>query len=134
MRLARAMLRPEARLVILDEPFRGLDRQRRRELLVLAREYWKSATLLCITHDIDETRGFDRVLVVEQGKIVEAGNPDVLAASHNSRYAQLLDAETDIRTEMWSGSKWRKVRIDGGKLSEEPRIAADRDRELMDLL
>jgi ATP-binding cassette subfamily B protein len=32
-RLGRGPLRPGVRLVILDEPFRGLDRQRRRELL-----------------------------------------------------------------------------------------------------
>ena len=51
VRLGRAMLREEARLVILDEPFRGLERERRRRLLERARAYWRGATLLCITHD-----------------------------------------------------------------------------------
>ena len=37
VRLGRGLLRPGARLVILDEPFRGLDRERRRELLARTR-------------------------------------------------------------------------------------------------
>ncbi|MFO1353107.1 MAG: ABC transporter ATP-binding protein, partial [Gammaproteobacteria bacterium] len=40
VRLGRAMLRPGVRLVILDEPFRGLDREQRRALLAQARRYW----------------------------------------------------------------------------------------------
>ena len=55
------------RLAILDEPFRGLDRAQRHELLARAREVWRDATLLCVTHDIEETLSFDRVLVVDAG-------------------------------------------------------------------
>ncbi len=119
VRLGRAMLRADARLVILDEPFRGLDRQRRRELLARAREYWRDATLLCITHDVDETRAFDRVLVIERGKIVEDGSPALLAKSRASRYTQLLQAEGDVRTGMWSSGLWRRVRVESGTLIEE---------------
>ena len=50
------MLRPGVRLVILDEPCRGLDREQRRELLARTRQLWRQATLLCITHDVGETR------------------------------------------------------------------------------
>jgi ABC-type bacteriocin/lantibiotic exporter with double-glycine peptidase domain len=52
VRFGRALLRPETRLVILDEAFRGLDRERRRDLLRRARHLWADATLLCITHDV----------------------------------------------------------------------------------
>ena len=55
VRLGRAMLRPDVRLVILDEPFRGLDREQRRELLGRARKLWRDATLLCIMHNLEET-------------------------------------------------------------------------------
>src|SRR6185503_2177089 len=79
VRLGRALLRDEARLVILDEPFRGLDRDQRRSLLRRARQVWRHATLLCITHDVSETLGFERVLVVEGGKIVEDATPRLLA-------------------------------------------------------
>ncbi|MEZ4860194.1 MAG: ATP-binding cassette domain-containing protein [Caldilineaceae bacterium] len=62
VRLGRALLRPNARLVILDEPFRGLDRAKRRQLLHNARSHWRNTTFLCITHDVGETQHFGRVL------------------------------------------------------------------------
>jgi len=44
-RLGRALLHPGVRLVILDEPFRGLDIGQRHVLLQRAREVWRDATL-----------------------------------------------------------------------------------------
>src|SRR5262249_11850696 len=65
VRLARAMLRSQVRLAILDEPFRGLDRERRAALLRAARRLWANVTLLCVSHDVVQTKDFDRVLVIE---------------------------------------------------------------------
>jgi ABC-type bacteriocin/lantibiotic exporter with double-glycine peptidase domain len=118
VRLGRAMLRAGVRLVILDEPFRGLDRDRRRALLKRARRLWKGATLICITHDISDTLSFERVLVVENGHIVEDGIPFELSKQANSRYRCLLDAEEAVRRGLWSGVKWRRLRLDRGYLSE----------------
>ena len=67
MRLGRALLRPDVRLVILDEPFRGLDRDARHALMAFVREHWRGATLVCVSHDVAETQDFDRVLVVDAG-------------------------------------------------------------------
>ena len=55
VRLGRAFLHRDARLVLLDEPFRGLDRDKRSELLSRARRLWNNSTLLCVTHDLAET-------------------------------------------------------------------------------
>ncbi|HMF55622.1 MAG TPA: ABC transporter ATP-binding protein, partial [Pyrinomonadaceae bacterium] len=118
VRLGRAMLRPNVRLVILDEPFRGLDREHRRELLARARELWKEATLLCVTHDIGETRAFGRVLVVEGGRVVEDGSPVDLARAPASRYRNLLDAEEAVRAGLWADVTWRRLRLERGRLSE----------------
>jgi len=87
--LGRAMLRHGARLVILDEPFLGLERDRRRALLGQVRQRWTGRTLLYVTHDVHETRGFDRVIVMERGRIVEDGEPLVLAQMAASRYRRL---------------------------------------------
>jgi len=122
VRLGRGLLRPGVRLVILDEPFRGLDRERRRELLARARRWWwRTATLLCITHDVSETRGFDRVLVVEAGQIVEDAAPADLAARPGSRYRALLEAEREVREGLWSSGVWRRLRLEGGRLVEAGR-------------
>jgi ATP-binding cassette subfamily B protein len=118
VRFGRALLRGEPRLVILDEPFRGLDRERRRALLAGARAWWKNATLICVTHDVGETRGFDRVIVIEGGRVVEDGPPAELAARDGSRYSELLAREESIRAGLWTGPGWRRLRIDGGHLTD----------------
>src|SRR5262249_12647916 len=107
VRLGRALVRSDARLVLLDEPFRGLDREQRRALLRRARQVWREATLLCVTHDIGETHDFERVLVVEAGRVVEDGCPAALAAAP-SRYRALLDAEQALHSELWSREHWRR--------------------------
>lgn len=121
VRLGRAMLRPDVRLAILDEPFRGLDRERRRELLARSRELWLGATLVCITHDVGETLSFERVLVVEGGRIVEDGAPAELALQPRSRYRSLLEAEEEVREKLWAGVAWRRLHLEKGHLSETLR-------------
>ncbi|MEK6289576.1 MAG: ATP-binding cassette domain-containing protein [Acidobacteriota bacterium] len=116
VRFGRAMMRSEARLVILDEPFRGLTREKRREFLARTRDLWRDATILCISHDVSETTGFERVLVVEDGRVVEDGAPGALAAQANSRYKALLEAEEAVLQSLWSGDTWRRLRLDRGRL------------------
>jgi ATP-binding cassette subfamily B protein len=131
VRLGRALLRPDVRLAILDEPFRGLEREQRRELLGRARRLWRDATLLCITHDVGETRGFDRVLVIEEGRIVGDGSPAELAHQQDSRYRQLLEAEESVLKGLWEDvgaaasetatgdGRWRRLRLLDGALVED---------------
>ncbi|HEV8038510.1 MAG TPA: ATP-binding cassette domain-containing protein [Bryobacteraceae bacterium] len=119
VRLARALLRPNVRLVILDEPFRGLDFQQRNILLTRARAFWKNATLLSISHDISETLTFPRVLVIEEGRIIQDGPPTELAKQAGSRFHSLLESERIIREELWSRSDWRHLKLEEGKLTSQ---------------
>ncbi|HXJ22097.1 MAG TPA: cysteine peptidase family C39 domain-containing protein [Polyangia bacterium] len=119
VRLGRALARPAPRLVILDEPFRGLPRDRRAALLARARAHWAGATLLCVTHDIGDTADFPRVLVVEGGQIVEDGAPDALRARPGSRYAALFDAERRVRQTVWAKLPWRRWRVEEGRVVED---------------
>jgi ATP-binding cassette subfamily B protein len=118
VRLGRALLRRGVRLAVLDEPFRGLDRDTRRRMLARARALWQDATLLCITHDVGEALGFDRVLILEEGRIVEAGRPRELAERHDSRYRAMLDAEAAVREGLWTGAEWRRLRLKNGRIVE----------------
>jgi ATP-binding cassette subfamily B protein len=129
VRLGRALFRSPARLVILDEPFRGLDREKRRELLQRSRQFYQGATFLCITHDVGETRGFERVLVIESGRVVEDGSPTCLAQDPRSRYRALLDAEEAVRTGLWSSAVWRRLWLQSGQLLPDPKAATDRLRD-----
>jgi len=116
VRLGRALNRVNVRLVILDEPFRGLDRKQRGELLKRAREIWKYATLLFISHDITETYQFERVLVMQDGKIIEDGRPDNLANNIHSQYRTLLDLDKEVRKTFWEGPIWKKLILEDGVL------------------
>jgi ATP-binding cassette subfamily B protein len=118
VRLGRALFRRDVRLAVLDEPFRGLARSQRSRLLEQARRRWSDATLLCVTHDVGETRRFERVLVMDHGRIVEDGPPGELA-SRDSRYRQMLEAEEEVWNTIWSDSGWRRLHIESGRLIED---------------
>ncbi len=49
--------------------------------------------MLCVTHDLAAARTFARVLVIEDGRVVEDGAPAALATDPGSRLRALLDAE-----------------------------------------
>lgn len=115
LRLGRALLATDTRLALLDEPFRGLDRPQRRRLLAEARQWWRGVTLLCVTHDVGDTVGFDRVLVVENGRIVEDGSPRTLGV-RASRYRELLDAERQVEQTLWRGAQWRRIAVQDGRV------------------
>ncbi len=115
VRLGRALVQSNVRLALLDEPFRGMDRDQRSALLTDARSHWKDATLLCVTHDVGETLSFDRVLVIEGGSILEDNCPSTLADSR-SRYRELLDAERLVRDRMWKGKQWRHIQVENGNV------------------
>ena len=117
VRLGRAICRGAARLVIFDEPFCGLERSRRQDLLHAARVRWAPATFLCITHDISQTLDFPRVLVVDKGRVIEDGVPRQLARQEGTRYARLLAAEVRARARM-DGPEWRHLFLDKGQIEE----------------
>jgi len=114
LRLARALMQDSVGLVLLDEPFRGVDRQQRQHLLTDARQWWQSASLLCVTHDIEETQAFDRVVVIEEGQIIEDDSPKMLLERH-SRYRVLLEAENHVRQKLWQDTRWRRLEIADGR-------------------
>jgi ATP-binding cassette subfamily B protein len=118
VRIGRAIARPDVRLAILDEPARGLDREARRSLLARARQHFAKATMIFVTHDVPDTLDFRRVLVVEQGRIIEQGSPRELYEKTDSRYRTLCDQERITRQRLWSGSSWRHLKMSSGVLNE----------------
>ena len=72
-----AALAPKPELLLLDEPFAGLDPLARREVLsgVLGELRDEKRTVLCATHDLEiASRLADRVAVLAGGRIVEHGS------------------------------------------------------------
>jgi len=111
LRIARALGRPSAGLVLLDEAFRGLSPPLRRDLLAHARATWREATLLCVTHDLQEAATFDRVVVIEDGRLVEEGSPAELRAARGA-FHEMWMAWAD-REAWWTRTPaWSKHRLE----------------------
>ncbi len=117
VRIGRAVGRADARLALVDEGFRGLDRAVRDELRSMLREQFADATMLCVTHEIDATLDFDRVLVIDDGQVAEFGRPDDLREA-GGVFATLL-ADAEAARNVWSDEHWRRIELQSGSIIDE---------------
>lgn len=94
--LARSFFR-DAPLVILDEPSAALDPRAEHALFSTLREVLGGRTALFISHRFSTVRGADRIIVLDDGQVVEQGTHDDLMAA-DGLYADLyrLQSHTDI--------------------------------------
>lgn len=88
--LARAALSP-SRVVILDESFSAVDQAGQAELLSVLDTVFAHSTIFLITHRLEEILGFDRILVMRDGRAVEFGAADELAANPDSAFYEFLE-------------------------------------------
>jgi ATP-binding cassette subfamily B protein len=90
-------------------------------LLQRVRQHWPRATLLFVSHDLEDTLAFDRVLVLDAGRIVEDGAPKTLYEDAASRYAQLTRGDQALRGGLWSAAQWRRQTIEKQRVQELDR-------------
>jgi ATP-binding cassette, subfamily B, bacterial len=90
--LARAMLRTDPLLMVLDEPTAALDPQTEHALFEQvaagAREARSGRVTLLISHRFSTVRMADRIIVLDKGRVVEQGSHDDLVV-RNGLYAEL---------------------------------------------
>ncbi|MAK60417.1 MAG: ABC transporter permease [Ponticaulis sp.] len=85
--LARAILR-DAPILLLDEATSALDADSEARVQAALTEFAKDRTTLIIAHRLSTVRNADRILVVEDGCVVETGSHDELIAQ-GGVYARL---------------------------------------------
>ena len=88
--VAQAVLR-DAPIWLLDEPTEGLDAANERALLGTIRNLTQGRTLLVVTHRPVGLNTMDRIIILENGRVAEAGTFAALMAA-NGRMASILDA------------------------------------------
>ncbi len=85
--IARALLRP-APLLLLDEATSALDAESERLVQTAVENLMQSRTTIVIAHRLATVRAADRIIVMDQGRIVEEGRHDDLVVA-DGLYARL---------------------------------------------
>ncbi|MFI5767606.1 ABC transporter ATP-binding protein [Streptomyces sp. NPDC051658] len=105
--IARAMLR-DAPVLLLDEPTTGLDRLAAERILEPLRRLARGRTTIVITHDLALAADADRILVLDEGRLVESGTHTQLL-DRSGLYATLFER----RTHPHNGTVYKPARTSG---------------------
>jgi ATP-binding cassette subfamily B protein len=97
--IARAIL-SEAPILILDEATSSLDSISEDYIQKALQELMKGRTTITIAHRLSTIQKADRILVFDQGKIIEQGSHKALMANPHSRYKALYDMQALGLTDM----------------------------------
>lgn len=96
--LARAFLK-NAPVLLLDEATSSVDSESEKLFQDSVSQMYGSCTVLMIAHRLSTVRQADRIFVLEQGKIVEAGTHDELMRTEGT-YRRLLRSQEEIANEL----------------------------------
>nr|XP_036575809.1 ABC multidrug transporter [Colletotrichum truncatum]KAF6782442.1 ABC multidrug transporter [Colletotrichum truncatum] len=88
--LARAILhKDQSKIVLLDEATSSADHATDKKLQEVLREELASHTILAVAHRLDTIEDYDVVVVMDNGRIVEVGNPRQLQEQTGSAFQRL---------------------------------------------
>ena len=90
--LARGLIR-NAPVLILDDCFSSVDTETEEHILSRLKQLRQCKTTILVSHRISTLRHSDRIVVLDEGRIIEMGSHDELLAM-NGAYAQLERVQT----------------------------------------
>ncbi len=90
--LARAFMRKDAEILVLDEPTASMDSETEAEIFEHFRRLTHDKIAILISHRFSTVRQADRIVVLDEGRIVEQGSHDELVRA-NGRYARLFELQ-----------------------------------------
>ncbi|KAJ2379555.1 hypothetical protein IW150_000067 [Coemansia sp. RSA 2607] len=87
--LCRVLMR-KRKVLVLDEATANVDTETDQMMQEVMRTEFKDCTVLTIAHRLETIMNSDRVIVIEQGEIVEIGKPQELLNKKESYFAELV--------------------------------------------
>ena len=90
--LARGLIR-EAPVLLLDDCFSSVDTETEEHILGRLKRLWSSRTTILVSHRVSTLRHTDRIVVLDEGRVIELGSHDELLAL-GGVYAELERAQT----------------------------------------
>ncbi len=91
--MARALIK-DAPILIMDEYASALDSKTERILDDTIHALGRDKTVLAITHRLQSAKRYDRILVLENGRVVQDGTFATLAAQPEGLFCKLLNRKT----------------------------------------
>ena len=88
--LARILLN-NAPILLLDEPTEGLDRETERHILRLILQHAENKTLIMVTHRLSSIEQFDKICVIDNGRLIEEGDYNSLIKKENGFFKRLIE-------------------------------------------
>ncbi|KAK0716329.1 ABC transporter [Lasiosphaeris hirsuta] len=92
---ARAMLRP-GKILVLDEATSGVDAKTEEVIQRLIRKRFAGHTIIAVAHRLDTIMDFDRVAVLDAGRLVEFDSPYSLLEVPGSAFSHLYNSSLDV--------------------------------------
>ncbi|CAK4834684.1 unnamed protein product, partial [Aphanomyces euteiches] len=86
--MARALLR-NCRIVVMDEATAAIDHETDQNLQRVIREEFSSSTVLTIAHRLDTVLDADRIMVFDQGRLVQCDSPQTLVSQGEGIFFEL---------------------------------------------
>ncbi|GAV27214.1 hypothetical protein PMKS-000678 [Pichia membranifaciens] len=88
--LARALVR-KTKILILDEATSSVDYETDSKIQATIASQFSDCTILCIAHRLNTILNYDRIVVLDEGKVIEFDSPKTLFLNQNGHFRAMCD-------------------------------------------